>query len=47
MIRREGMALHPLVFQRIPLCKEGVPGWAIPEGIVEVLCRPDGKTWRS
>lgn len=29
------MALHPLVFQRIPLCKEGVPGWAIPEGIVE------------
>lgn len=23
------MAPHPLVFQRIPLCKEGAPGWDI------------------
>lgn len=34
MIRREGMALHPLVFQRIPLCKEGVPGWDILEALL-------------
>ena len=37
---REGMALHPLGVQRIPLCKEGVPGW----GILETLLKSDSET---
>lgn len=28
------MVLHQLVFQRIPLCKEGGPGWDILEALL-------------
>lgn len=34
------MALHPLVFQSIPLCKEGVSGWDILEALVKSSAGP-------
>ena len=40
------MPLHPLVFQSIPLCKEGVAGWDILEVLLKSsagrMVRPRG-----